>query len=159
MPHSKHNRTIITKHMNKLNKTIKRLKVLATKHNENAQIITVPIELGELRKNYSTRNQTLSQHILDQVNTFQRVPIDPDHPLFIYGKDGGLIAYRTTLNRPDILETLTQTIQELPKRTNLKFRGVYRGKYSTRHYCIWCPYSRKPFVSRELQEDDEAGLE
>jgi hypothetical protein len=159
MPHSKRKRNLIAKHMHKLNQTIKRLQILATTHNQNAQIITLPITLHKLRQEYSPRNQTLSQDIIDRAKTFRRVPIDPNRPVFIYGKDGGLIAYRTSLNNSEILQTLTQTIRELPKRTNLKFRGVYRGKYSTRHYCIWSPYSRKPFVSKELQEDEDAGLE
>jgi hypothetical protein len=85
--------------------------------------------------------------------------MDSNRPLFIYANDGGLIAYRTSINDAEILDTLTKSIQALPQKTGLRFRGIYRGKYSTRHYCVWCPYRRKPFVSRELERDGEAGLE
>ena len=44
-------------------------------------------------------------------------------------------------------------------RANHKVRGVYRGKYLTRHYCTWSPYSKKPFISGDLKKDREAGLE
>ncbi len=159
MPHSKHKRHAIAKHRDTLNQTVSQLRIIARKVNRNAEILTIPTTIGELRKSYSPRHRTLSQAELDAAREFQRVPIDPDRPLFIYGQDGGLIAYRVSLNDECLLATLTQTIHDLPKRTKLKFRGINRGKYSARHYCIWCPYAKKPFASRELRDDGEAGLE
>jgi hypothetical protein len=82
------------------------------------------------------------------IDKFQRVKADPNRPLFIYRKDGGLIGHRTTLDDPEILDQLTEA---LPRTTNLKFRGIDRGTYSTRHLAVWCAYAKKPFVSRELQ--------
>ena len=159
MAHSKRTHNLIRNRTRTLNRQMARLSALGAKHNKNAQIITLPITLGELRKQYSPRQIPLSNEISDSVTDFQRIAIDKDRPLFIYGKDGGLIAYRTTLKSPKLLAMLSQSIRELPDKTNHKFRGVYRGPYSTRHYCIWCPYAKTPFVSKELQEDGEAGLE
>lgn len=68
------------------------------------------------------------------------------------------MAYHGYLNDPEILNKLTSSLQELPLHTNLKFRGIDRGSFSTRHYCIWAPYSKTPFISRELIEDGEAGF-
>ena len=48
MPHSERRRTGITKHRNKLNEAIKRLKSSSSNYNENAQVITVSTTLGEL---------------------------------------------------------------------------------------------------------------
>ena len=76
----------------------------------------------------------------------------------IYGKDGGLIAYRTTLNK-DTFTNLNEAIRVLPTRPNNKFRGIYRGQYSIRHYCTWSPYSKTPFISEDLKKDGPAGLE
>jgi len=159
MAHSKRKRNLIRNHTRTLNRQLIRLSALAAKHNKNAQIITLPITLGELRKQFSPRQVPLSNEISDSTADFQRITIDPDRPLFIYGKDGGLIAYRTMLKSTKMLATLSHSIHELPDKTNHKFRGIYRGEHSTRHYCIWCPYAHMPFVSKELQEDGEAGLE
>ena len=161
MPHSKSTRSFISKRLSKLEKRIRRLKAIAFNYNQNAQVITVPVTLGQLRQQYSPRHKKPISNIdvEDSIQTYQRIPMDPQRPLFIYGKDGGLIAYRTSLDSSDLLTTLTQSIRELPTKTGLKFRGIYRGKYSTRHYCVWSPYSRKPFISRELRDDGEAGLE
>jgi len=160
MAHSKRTRNLIRNHTRTLNLQLTRLSALAAKHNKNAQIITLPIALGQLRKQGSPRHIPLSNDTtLDSIADFQRITIDNNRPLFIYGKDGGLIAYRTTLKSSKLLATLTQSIHELPNQTNHKFRGIYRGAHSTRHYCIWCPYAKTPFVSKELQKDAEAGLE
>ena len=158
MAHSKRTHNLIRNRTRTLNRQMARLSALGAKHNKNAQIIILPITLGELRKQYSPRHVPLSNEISDSVTDFQRIAIDKDRPLFIYGKDGGLIAYRTTLKSPKLLAMLSQSIRELPDKTNHKFRGVYRGPYSTRHYCIWCPYAKTPFISKELREDGEAGL-
>jgi len=159
MAHSKRTRNLIRNHTQNLNRQLSRLSALSAKHNKNARIITLPIALGDLRKQYSPRHMPLSNEISNSTADFQRVAIDEDRPLFIYGRDGGLIAYRTALKSPRLLATLTRSIRELPGKTNHKFRGIYRGSHSTRHYCIWCPYAKTPFISKELREDGEAGLE
>ena len=159
MPHSERRRTGITKHIYELNEAIKRLKSSSSNYNENAQVITVSTTLGELRRITSTRDRGLPDSILNSLSTFQRVPFNPNRPLIIYGSDGGLIAYRTMLNNKEIVDNLINTIRELPMRANHKVRGVYRGKYLTRHYCTWSPYSKKPFISGDLKKDREAGLE
>ena len=57
------------------------------------------------------------------------------------------------------MDQLTESLKALPRRTNHKFRGIDRGNYSTRHLTVWCAYAQKPFVSRELKEDEAANLE
>jgi len=92
MVHSKRKRNLIRNRKQTLNRQSIRLAALAAKHNKNAQIITLPITLGELRKQFSPRQAPLSKEISDSIGDFQRITIDKDRPLFIYGKDGGLIA-------------------------------------------------------------------
>jgi len=159
MAHSKRRREMITKQLRILERQVARLSTLAVKHNENAQVITLPVGLGDLRKRFTPRHIPLSTDISNSITDFQRVKIDEDRPLFIYGKDGGLIAYRTTLKNRKLLVTLTQSIRELPCPVNRKFRGIDRGTRRTRYYCVWSPYAKTPFVSKELQEDGDAGLD
>jgi hypothetical protein len=159
MPHSKQTRKKIAKRLSNINRRLKHLKTLYQKLHPTAQIIHHPmISLGQLRAEFTPYHKNIKTNLLNEVHTFQRISSDPNRPLFIYGKDGGLLAYRTSLNDPNMLAILTSSLDELPHRTNHKFRGIDRGKYSTRHYCVWSPYSKKPFISRELNEDDEAGM-
>src|SRR5204862_1785242 len=88
----------------------------------------------------SLQHKALPQHVVSSVNRFQRIPSDPQQKLFIYGDDGGLLAYRAPLNDSTILDTLTASLHLLPSHRNHKFRGIDRGSYSTRHYCVWSPY-------------------
>jgi predicted 2-oxoglutarate/Fe(II)-dependent dioxygenase YbiX len=153
-------RKAIVNRKRSITKNIKRLQKLQQKVQANARIVRLKnIKLGALRKNYTPHHKEIPQNLLKDVSTFRRIRSDPKHPLFIYGADGGLLAYRGHLNNSQILKDLTSSLAKLPRRTNLKFRGIDRGSYSTRHYCTWSPYSKRPFVSKELQEDGEAGLE
>ena len=117
------------------------------------------VTLGDLRAKFTPHHKAIPASLLANVDKFQRVKADPNRPLFIYGKDGGLIGHRTTLDDPKILDQLTDSLKALPRRTNLKFRGIDRGTYSTRYLTVWCAYAKKPFVSRELREDEEANIE
>ena len=149
----------VNKRMRKLNQILKCLKLLSQKYNQNAHVIILPVHLRELRQKFSPQYQHLSQSLINSVSIFQRVPINSNCPLFIYGKDRGLITYRACLNDLNLLSTLIRTIQELLKRTDSNFRGIDREDYFAQHYCIWCPYAQKPFLFRELQDDGEARLE
>ena len=113
--------------------------------------------MGGLRAAYKPRQTPVDPGLLEASKRFRLIPRDPSKPLFIHGLDGGLLAYRSNLKDEEILSTLTDSLVQLPKRTNLKFRGVYRGKYSTRYYCIWSPYRKRPCVSHELKANGEAG--
>jgi len=160
MPHSRRTNKSIERRMQSINTLLKKLAKLHIKHIKNARIINhSSVTLGDLRSHYSSKHKELPEELLKGTDTFERIECDSSRRLYIYGKDGGLIACRVPLNDQGILNTLTESLRELPDRTNHKFRGIDRGDYSTRHYCIWCPYSLVPFVSKELQEDAEAGLE
>jgi hypothetical protein len=159
MPHSTAKRKSIVRRIDTIDKHLTKLQQLHQKHLPNAQVIHHPkVKLGTLRENFSLRHKKIPDRLLNNVANFTRVPIDLDHPLFIYAKDGGLLAYRTSLHDNDILNTLTKSLKELPPNTNHSFRGVKRGPIDVRHYCVWSAYSKKPFVSRELREDGKAGL-
>ena len=159
MPHSKTKRKAISNRLLHIHKLLKQARKIALKSKQEPQIIHHPtVRLGTLRSNFSPHHKVIPPHLLQNVHKFTRVQSDSNKPLYIYGKDGGLLAYRGSLQDADILETLTTSLRELPKRTNLKFRGIDRGSYSTRHYCTWSPYAKKPFVSKELVEDGDPGL-
>jgi hypothetical protein len=160
MPHSKKNRRSIERRMNSIENRLKKLSNLQNKSLVNSQIIIHKrVSLGGLRANFTLRHKHISSSLLNDVRNFERVEADSTRPLYIYGKDGGLIAFRSSLNDSNILNTLTASLKELPSRTNHKFRGIDRGPYSTRHFCVWSPYAKAPFVSRELEEDGQAGLD
>ena len=160
MPHSKIKRARISKHLQNIIDHLEKLKAQHEQNLRKARIIRhSKVTLGELRANYTPHHKAIPPELLANVHKFQRIKSDPNRPLFIYGKDGGLIAVRTTLDDPEIIKTLTASLQALPGRTNLKFRGVDRGSYSTRHLTVWCAYAKKPFISRELKDDEAANLE
>jgi hypothetical protein len=160
MPHSKAKSKAITNRLRSIDRTVKRLEKVNTKKLQEAEVIFhSKVRLGTLRDSFSPHHKKIPPHLLENIPKFQRIPSNPTRPLYIYGKDGGLLAYRGSLNNDSILETLTSTLKVLPARTNHKFRGIDRGSYSTRHYCTWSPYAKTPFISSELVEDGKAGLE
>ena len=160
MANSSSKRKAIANQKQSITRNVERFRKLQAKLQENGRIIRLKnIKLGVLRQNFIPHHKEIPEKLLNDVHTFRRISSDLKRPLFIYGSDGGLLAYRGHLNDPQILENLTSSLEKLPRRTNLKFRGIDRGSYSTRHYCTWSPYSKRPFISKELQEDGEAGLE
>lgn len=160
MPHSKVKRAKISKHQETIAKHLEELKTVHEETFTKARVIRhKSVTLGELRAKFTPHHKAIPASLLANVNKFQRVKADPNRPLFIYGKDGGLIGHRTTLDDPEILDQLTDSLKALPRRTNLKFRGIDRGTYSTRHLTVWCAYAKKPFISRELREDEEANVD
>jgi len=160
MPHSKVKRTHISKHLQSIVEHLNKLKVKHQKSLYQAKIIRhSKVTLGELRAGFKPYHKAIPPQLLMNVHTFHRIKSNPSHPLFIYGKDGGLIAYRTTLNDSQMVNTLTESLKVLLSRTNHNFRGINRGTYSTRHLTIWCAYAKKPFISKELKEDEAANLE
>jgi hypothetical protein len=159
MPHSKTKRISIRNHLARIENRLRYLQKLHSKQLQTAQTIMLSdVSLKKLRESFSLDHKPIPQHLLEGVKDFKRIPSDPKRFLFVYDKDGGLLACRAPLNDPLLLQDLTASLQALPSRTNHTFRGVDRGKFSTRHYCIWAPYSKTPFISRELREDGQAGL-
>ena len=159
MPHSRDNRRRIDKRLKAIKTRLKFLQKRYEKERCSGQTIRLPfVSLGDLRAAFKPKHTPMDPSLLEASKQFRRVLRNPNKSLFIHGSDGGLLAYRGSLRDDEILSTLTESLALLPQRTNLKFRGVYRGKYSTRHYCVWCPYQKRPYVSRELKADGEAGL-
>jgi len=160
MPHSKTKRSKVSKHLHSISSHLRKLKKLHERHLHKAKVIHhKSVSLGELRANFTPHHKVIPKKLLENVKSFKRIKSDPSCPLFIYGKDGGLIAYRTSLNDSEIINTLTKSLKALPQRTNHQFRGIDRGKYSTRHLTVWCAYAKRPFISRELKEDEEANMQ
>ena len=160
MPHSKIKRSRISKHLRSIIDHLEKLKVQHKNNLLKAKIIRHhKVTLGELRAKFTPHHKSIPPELLANIHNFRRIKSDPTRPLFIYGRDGGLIAHRTSLNDPSLVETLTNSLKGLPRRMNYKFRGIDRGGYSTRHLTVWCAYAKKPFVSRELRQDEAANLE
>jgi hypothetical protein len=137
MPHSKVKRAAISKHQQTIDKHLEELKVIHEENFRKAKVIRHhSVTLGGLRADFTPHHKAIPPSVLANVHNFRRVKADPDRPLFIYGKNGGLISHRTTLNDPEILDQLTDSLKALPRRTNHKFRGVDRRQYSTRHLTV-----------------------
>lgn len=161
MPHSRYKRKHIEKHLQGIETRLNVLKKRKEKEGRmvNGKTIRLPfVALGDLRKAFKPRHTPVDPKVLEEAKYFRRIPLDDTQSLSIYGSDGGLLAHRCKIGDDSIVKTLTHSLRELPSRTNLKFRGVFRGEYSTRHYCVWSPYQKRPFISRELREDGDAGM-
>src|SRR5579859_891797 len=50
-------------------------------------------------------------------------------------------------------ETLLQSIERLRQLRNTNYRGINRGEYTTRHYCVWCAYASEPFICSQFCHD------
>ena len=160
MPHSKQNRRAINRHLEKIDRHLLKLQNLYQKH--LSQVIRVKhpsVTLGQLRENYRPHHIAIPPESLANVDKFQRFKSESERPFAIYGRDGGLIGYRTSLNDSSMITRLTESIRSLPRQENYKFRGINRGSYSTRHLTVWSPYAKKPFISHELKENYDANLE
>jgi hypothetical protein len=124
----------------------------------NSVVHTLPhCSIGQLRRDYN-QTQTLLPEALKRIeasNKFTRFPLDSHNSLLIKGYDGGTIVYRVSLNDDEMLRRLNDSVRLIPQRTH-KSRsreGVYRGRYSSRYYTVWRPYSKEPFYSKDMQND------
>src|SRR5579859_1407672 len=84
---------------------------------------------------------------------FTRFPSDPATTLIIKGDDGGIIACRSSLRDPSILKSIAILFNNLPpyEATPANRSGTSRGRHPYRHYCVWSPYSKRPFLSKEFK--------
>jgi hypothetical protein len=114
-----------------LNKRIKSLQKLKHKHLSNSYEITLPhISLGDLRKRWSFQQKEPHPAVLRNVKNFVRLPTNSNRPLFIYGSDDGLLACRVRLQRPELVQQLSESIDELPSKiSHYNYRGIKRGEY------------------------------
>src|SRR5579859_2558587 len=78
--------------------------------------------------------------------------------LIIKGNDGGIIACRSSLQDPSILESITTLFNDLPpyEATPANRSGTSRGRYPYHHYCVWSPYSEEPFLSKQFKQHGPA---
>ena len=72
-------------------------------------------------------------------------------PAVVKDGDGVILAIRIDLPST-LIDTLRSTDSLLPRRGG---RSTKRGQYSTRHYALWCDYSRNPYMSKELLDDGD----
>jgi len=147
--------------MKHLNDRVKQLKPFKTKILATANIIKLSqISLGDLRARFKPTHYTLHPAILRREQNFTRYESDPSQPLVIYGSDGGLLACRIRLRNPVIAAHLFESIQSLPPVSKKhRQRGINRSEYEARHYGVWCPYSKKPFVTSEQKLDGVEAIE
>src|SRR5579859_4952075 len=84
---------------------------------------------------------------------FTRFPSDPATTLIIKGDDGGIIPCRSSLQDPSILKSIAILFNNLPpyEATPANRSGTSRGRHPYRHYCVWSPYSKRPFLSKEFK--------
>ena len=141
-----------------LNKRIEKLNKLKQKRFKYIQSITLSkVSLGDLRRRYKPRHSPLHPAILRSVPKFTRLPSN-DYPVLIYGSDGGLLACRVPLNRPELIEHLSNTIDHLDKfpPKHYKYKGITRSEYKTRHLGIWCSYMKEPKYTKEHRDHQAA---
>lgn len=158
MPHSVRNRKKKECTRRVLNKRVKALQKLATKQHVNSiDIILDYVSLGDLRDRWKLKQSELHPAIRRMLPKFKRIPLNKNTPVHIYGSDGGLLACRVNINRPDLVKTLSHSIEAMPSLTrHYKFRGIKRSNYQTRHLGVWCPYATEPFYTAEHRENPEA---
>jgi|SRR5579859_1284137 len=69
---------------------------------------------------------------------FTRFPSDPATTLIIKGDDGGIIAYRSSLQDPSILKSVATLFNDLRpyEATPANRSGTSQGRHPYRHYCV-----------------------
>jgi hypothetical protein len=132
---------------------------MAIHHQENVQLIQLPhVSLGDLRRRWTQKPTELSPDLLSKVSRFRRIQITPDQPLCIKGSDGGLLAYVTNINRPDLMDKLYRSIVALPDPKKYNYRGVRRSDARIWHFCVWAKYDSVPFLCKELRDMFDDGM-
>ena len=127
----------------------------------NADIITLSTQsLGNLRLNYHPR-QTVRKVITPKLRKeyedgkFVRIHVNPERHTLIKGFDNAIIAYHIPASNTDQSDCLLKSIESLPTPQNDNYRGIDRGEYTVRHYCIWCAYAKEPFICSQFCKDGE----
>ena len=133
MPHSTKIRKQKARVARQLNKGIGNLQKLKQKHFRNAMEIKLTnVSLGHLHDKYRPTHKPLHPAILHKVPNFIRMPIDRSHPLILYGSDKGLLACRVHLHRPDLVQRLSDSIDNLPHlKRQLSGKGIDCGDYES----------------------------
>ena len=100
----------------------------------------------------------LDPALLSKASQFRRIKIGSHQSVRIKGSDGGLLAYITNINRPDLVDQLYQSIVALPKPKTYKHKGVVRSDARIWHFCVWAKYNLFPYLSKELRDMFEEGM-
>jgi len=113
--------------------------------------------IGQLRALFSHKQSPIHDQDLASYynNEFIRFSSNPETTLIIKGNDGGIIACRSSLKDNSILNNISTSLKDLPqyKTTPTNHSATRRGQYPYRHYCVWSPYSKTPFLSKEFRLD------
>ena len=137
--------------MRDLNKQVKRLTDMASYHwpNGESEMTLSHIALGDLRKRWRQKETPLHPALLRKVREFKRIKIPKDKPLRILGSDDGLLVYAVALNEKELVDNLSQSIQDAPTPKHYVFKGIKRSDYLSWHWTPWAKYRLEPFMSRE----------
>ena len=159
MPHSQRTRRIKQRLHKELQTRTQNLQQLKHKHFQHAHTITLnKVSLGDLRRRFTSTHHPLPPTLLRSKHNFTRLP-HQSNPVLIYGSDGGLLVCRIPLNKPDLVQKLSDTIDTLPPIKHYKHKGITRSEYQTRHLGVWSPYMKQPNQTLEhrwnqLEHDD-----
>jgi len=156
MPHSNQTRAKKERLAKQLQTRTQSLYQLKQKHFKDAQIITLPkVSLGDLRRRFKPTHYPLPTSVLRSKPNYTHIPSDPSIPLLIYGSDGGLLACKTHLKRPDLIQKLSDSIDNLPPPKHYKHKGITRSEYQTRHLGVWAAYMKEPNQTLEHRWNQE----
>jgi hypothetical protein len=126
MAHSVRNRKKRERIKRDLEKRLKSLAKLRAKQHVNAKHIQLTdVSLGGLRQNFKYRHYPLPESLLKSVPQFHRIQPDRTKPLYIWGSDGGLLLCHIPGNKPEAIESLNETINDLPPTRKHKHRGIH----------------------------------
>lgn len=158
MPRSKAKRRVAAAQKVELEAQVEALTKRKTETFEKAIEITLPkVALGDIRRRWTSIQTPLHPALISKVPNFVRIASDAARPLVIYGSDGGLLVCRIRLEKPDVMQRLSDTIDQLPTLKQHDFRGVDRGPYTSRHLGIWVPlYSKRTQYTAEHREHQGA---
>src|SRR5579859_322201 len=142
-----------------INETLAQLKAVPLHTRESVHTIQ-HISIGQLRMLFKHKQNPVP----DQYQTasdkgeFTRFPSDPMTTLIIKGNNSGIIACRSSLRDPSILESITTLFNDLPpyEATPANRSGTNRGRYPYSHYCVWSPYNKELFLSKEFKQHGPA---
>jgi len=135
----------------------KRLSKLAVHQQQNmVEMVLSYVSLGDLRRRWRQRETPLNPYLDKKFKKFKRIKIPRDKPIRICGSDGGLMVYGVALNEPEPVNTLFQSIKDLPTPKHYTFKGKKRSEYLTRHFTVWAKYSLSPYLSKDYLDDIDA---
>ena len=133
---------------------------MSTCQHRNIETITLPyVSLGDLRRRWKQEATELHPALLSKVSQFRRIKINTNQSIRIQGSDDGLLAYISNINRPELVDQLYKSIIALPEPKKYKHKGIMRSKARVWHFCVWAKYQLVPYLSRELRDMLDVGMQ